>query len=475
MTEKTMPIRATPFEHQRQAYVASINAMESGRSRGYALLMEMGCGKTLVAIANSGRLYQTGRLRRVLVVAPLSILGVWEDEFSKYADFDYTLSVLTGSGNKKADTLRHLDGIPLQVAVVNYESGWRLEADLATWLGKDGGSLIIADEAHKIKTHNTSVSKAMHRLGAKADYRLLLTGTPITNRAIDVFSEWKFLNPSIFGNSFYSWRNRYFDMMGYGNHTPVLKKTMESELTRKMHSIAFRATKAECLDLPDTTDVIRSAELEPQAMKVYHALAKDCIAELGAGEISVTNVLTKLLRLSQLTGGYLTDDDGKTSKVSSAKMDALTDIVEEAANDGRKIVVIARFTAEVDAICAMLEKQGIQYSRIDGSVKDRANQVERFQNDPEVMAFVGQIQVAGVGITLTAASLMVFYSLDYSTANHEQARARIHRAGQTQPCTYYYLQAKNTLDAKVLAALRDKADFAKRMVDDFRNGLNLLG
>jgi SNF2 family DNA or RNA helicase len=385
--------------------------MESGRSRGYALLMEMGCGKTLVAIANSGHLYQTGRLRRVLVVAPLSILGMWEEEFSKYADFDYTLSVLTGSGSKKADTLRHLDGIPLQVAVVNYESGWRLEPELAAWLGKDGGSLIIADEAHKIKTHNTSVSKAMHRLGARADYRLLLTGTPITNRAIDVFSEWKFLNPSIFGNSFYSWRNRYFDMTGYGNHTPVLKKTMEPELTRKMHPIAFRATKAECLDLPDTTDVIRSVELEPQAMKVYHALAKDCIAELGAGEISVTNVLTKLLRLSQLTGGYLTDDDGKTSKVSSAKMAALTDIVEEAVNDGRKIVVIARFTAEVDAICAMLEKQGIQYSRIDGSVKDRANQVERFQNDPEVMAFVGQIQVAGVGITLTAASLMAFYPL----------------------------------------------------------------
>jgi SNF2 family DNA or RNA helicase len=435
----------------------------------------VGTGKTLVAIANAGQLYLSNKIRRVLVVAPLSILGVWDEEFRKFADFDCTLNMLTGSGAKKADTLRHLEGKPLQAAVVNYESAWRMETSLLAWLGKDGGSLIIADEGHKIKTHNTNASKTMHRLGAKADYRLLLTGTPITNRAIDVFSQYKFLNPAIFGTSFYSWRNRYFDMVGYGNHTPVLKRTMEDELSRKMHSIAFRATKAECLDLPEITDVIRTVELETAAMKIYRDLAKDCVAELGAGEVSVTNVLTKLLRLSQLTGGYLTDDDGKVSKVSSAKMDALADIVEESLNDDRKIVVIARFTAEVEAICAMLEKQGIKYSRIDGSIKDRAEQVERFQNDADVMAFVGQIQVAGIGLTLTASSQMVFYSLDYSTANHEQARARIHRAGQTQPCTYYYLQAKDTLDTKVLAALRDKADFAKRMVDDFRNGINPLG
>jgi SNF2 family DNA or RNA helicase len=138
-------------------------------------------------------LYLDGKINRVLVVAPLSIVGVWEEEFRKFADFDYSLAVLNGSGNKKADTLRHLVGKSLQVAIVNYESAWRLEAEIAAWLGKGGCSLIIADEGYKIKTHSTNASKAMHRLGAKADYRLLLTGTPITNRALDVFSQWKYL------------------------------------------------------------------------------------------------------------------------------------------------------------------------------------------------------------------------------------------------------------------------------------------
>lgn len=103
----------------------------------------------------------------------------------------------------------------LQVAVINYESAWRLEKELLAW----AADLTIADEGHKIKTHNISASKAMHRLGAKARYKLLLTGTPVTNKALDIFSQYKFVNPTVFGQSFYVFRNRYFDMTGYGNHT----------------------------------------------------------------------------------------------------------------------------------------------------------------------------------------------------------------------------------------------------------------
>lgn len=171
----------------------------------------------------------------MLVVAPLSILGVWDEEFAKFADFDYSLNVLSGSGAKKAKALRQMQGTSLQVAVVNYESAWRLEKEIAAWKP----DLVIADEGHKIKTHNISASKAMHRIGAKASYRLLLTGTVITNKALDVFSQYKYLNPAIFGNSFYAFRNRYFDMTGYGNHTPVLKRTMEQDLMRRLHCIAF--------------------------------------------------------------------------------------------------------------------------------------------------------------------------------------------------------------------------------------------
>ena len=439
------------------------------KSRGAALLMEMGTGKSLTAIAITGALSQAGRIRRVLVVAPLSILGVWEEEFQKFAAFPYVLAVLSGSSAKKLDTLRHMNGTALQVVVVNYESAWRLEKALTAW----HPDLIIADEGHKIKTHNIAASKAMHRMGAKASYRLLLTGTVITNKAIDVFSQYKFLNPAIYGNSFYAFRNRYFDMVGYGNHTPVLKKSMEGELTEKLHRISYRATKAECLDLPETTDVIRQIELEPAALRIYRGLVKESYAELAGGEVTATNILTRLLRLSQLTCGFLGNDEtAAVEQVSAAKLSALEDILDGAMAEGKKLVIIARFIPEIRAICKLLEKRGLGYSCITGEVKNRDEQVARFQKEPEVMAFVGQIATAGLGITLTAASTMVFYSLDYSMSNFEQTKARIHRVGQRMPCTYLYLVARGTVDEKVLAALESKADLARTLVDDYRSGRN---
>ena len=474
MTAPALPIKATPYRHQIEAYeyACGLFGLPPGgamRSGGCALLMEMGTGKTITSIAITGALSNAGRIRRVLIVAPLSILGVWEEEFQKFAAFPYALAVLTGPGSRKLDILRHMTGAVLQVVVVNYESAWRMEKDLAAWRP----DLIIADEGHKIKTHNIAASKAMHRLGAKAGYRLLLTGTVITNKAIDVFSQFKFVNPAIFGQSFYAFRSRYFDMVGYGNHTPVLKKSMEAELTEKLHSISFRATKAECLDLPETTDVIRQVELEPAALRVYRGLVKESYAELSIGEVTAPNILTRLLRLSQLTGGFIGNDEtAAVEQISAAKLSALEDILDGAAAEGKKLVIIARFIPEIRAICGLLKKRGLRYCYITGEVKNREEQVSASQNDPAVMAFVGQIATAGLGMTLTAASTMVFYSLDYSMSNFEQTKARIHRVGQRMPCTYLYLVARGTVDEKVLKALKDKADLARTLVDDYRSGRN---
>ena len=405
----------------------------------------------------------------MLIVAPLSILGVWETEFAQFAAFDYALAVLTGDSAKKADTLRHMNGTALQVAVVNYESAWRMEQELSVW----GPDLIVCDEGHKIKTHNISASKAMHRLGAKAGYRLLLTGTLITNKAIDVFSPYKFLNPAIFGTSFYAFRSRYFDMVGYGNHTPVLKKSMEAELSARLHSIAYRAAKADCLDLPETTDIIRQVELEPAARKIYRSLVKENFAELASGEVTAPNVLTRLLRLSQLTGGFLgNDENAAVQQISSAKLSAMEDILESAVAEGQKLVIIARFLPEIRAICKELDGRGLRYACITGEVQDRAAQVAQFQNDPDVPVFVGQIATAGLGLTPVSYTHLTLHSLDYSMSNYEQAKARIHRVGQRNPCTYIHLIAKGTVDEKVLTALRNKADLAKALVDDCRRGRN---
>ena len=290
MVSNKIPVKAEPFKHQREAFNFAMKLYDDAEnSRGVAMLVEMGCGKTLTAISVAGALYEAQKIKKLLVVCPLSIVGVWNDEFQKFADFDYELSILKGSTAKKAELLEKMQDNGLQVAVVNYESVWRMEHKISSWKP----DFIIADESHKIKTHNISASKAMHRLGYRAKYRMILTGTVITNKAIDVFSQYKFVSPQIFGYSFYAFRNKYFDMVGYGNHTPALKESMKDELMEKIHSIAFRATKAECLDLPETTDIIRFVELEPKAMGIYKSLVKDSFAELSKGEVTVTNVLTK--------------------------------------------------------------------------------------------------------------------------------------------------------------------------------------
>lgn len=467
-----MPIKAKPYEHQTRAFafVCGLFGLFHGSyySRGAALLMEMGCGKTITSIAVAGALYQFKKVRRILIVAPLSILGVWDEEFEKFADFPYTLTVLRGSSARKKEQLEEISNEGLQIVVVNYESAWRLEKELLRFQA----DLIIADEGHKIKLAQTAVSKSMHVLGDRARYRMLLTGTLITNKEIDVFSQYRFINDEIFGRSFYAFRNRYFDMVGYGNHTPVFRRYLRDDFLRKMHSVAYRVTKAECLDLPEITEEVRTVELEPKAMKLYSNLEKESYTQMTGSEVSAVNVLTRLLRLSQITGGHLTDDEGDDNAVSTAKLDALSDIVDSAMAEGKKLVVMARFIPELNDIQDLMEKKGIGYAMVRGGVKHRDEEIRRFQEDDDCRVFIGQIAAAGLGITLTAASTMVFYSMDYSMSNFEQAKARIHRVSQKENCLYIYLVAKDTVDRKVLKALRNKVDLAKLLVDDYRKGRN---
>ena len=467
-----MPVKVQPFEHQKKAFDFACDVFGLRdfvkKSSGVALLMEMGCGKTLVAIAIIGILYKLGLLSRVVIAAPLSLLGVWESEFDSFADYDYSLTVLKGTAAKKKEMIAKVPKTGLQIIIVNYESAWRLEKELLAFRPE----CVCCDEGHKIKEARTAQSKGMHHLGDRAEYKLLLTGTLITNREIDVFSQYRFLDPSVFGMSFYSFRNHYFYMTGYGNHTPVFKKYLLDDFLNKMHSIAFRTTKKECLDLPEITEEIRTVELEAKAMKIYKDLEEESYTELKTGEVTAPNILTKLLRLSQVTGGHLTDDEKDTHLVSTAKLSALEDIIDAADAEDQKIVVMARFKPELNDIEALLEKKHINYAVVRGGVKDRAEEVRRFQEEPGCTVFVGQIAAAGLGLTLTAASTMVFYSLDYSMSNFDQARARIHRVGQKENCHYIYLIAKGTVDRKVIRSLRNKIDLAKTLVDDFRKGGN---
>jgi SNF2 family DNA or RNA helicase len=431
--------------------------------------MEMGCGKTLSAIGIAGILYQFGLVNRVLVVAPLSILGVWESEFESFADFPYTMTILKGTSEKKKKMLKEVSGDGLQVVVVNYESARILVNELLRF----DADLIIADEGHKIKENRSKQSKAMHTLGDRASYKLLLTGTLITNKELDVFSQYRFLNSRVFGTSFYAFRNTYFDMVGYGNHIPRFRRWMLDDFLRKLHSIAFRVTKAECLDLPAITEEVRTIQLEPKAQKIYEELEEDSFTELKGSEVTAVNVLTKLLRLSQVTGGHLTDDESDTHQISTAKLEALSDIIDSVMDEGQE----DRGHGQVHP---GTERHRSPPRKEKGRLRLHPRRRERprrggqpFPERPGLPCVRRTDRRGGTRHHADGSkSTMVFYSLDYSMSNFDQAKARIHRVSQTENCHYIYLIAAGTVDRKILRSLRGKIDLAKMLVDDYRKGQN---
>lgn len=462
MIEVEMPVLVKPFEHQKKAF--AIGTMLPN----VAYLMEMGCGKSLTAVATAGHRYKFNGLRRVLVVCPLSVVPVWPREFADYAAFPTEVIALNGSSAQKAATLQSWTAPEdtLQVAVINYESTWRIEAELKKWIQ---GGMIICDESQRIKTPGASQSKALHRIGAVASYRLILSGTPVTQSPLDFFSQYKFLDPQIFGTSFTAFKARYAVFGGFENRQIVGYRNM-NELVQKAHSIAFRVTKAEALDLPDETTQSRYVELSRDTKRVYEEIKREAIAELTNGTITAPNVLTKLLRLSQVTGGFVTDEDGTIHQVGTDKLDVFRETMGDLLEAGKKVVVFARFIEEIRAITRFLDDSNIGYRYIMGEVgqSERGEAVQAFQTLPEARVFVAQIATAGLGITLTAADTAIFYSMDFSLANHEQAKARIHRIGQKFPVTYIYLLGAGTVDEQIFKALKDKKNIADTVVDRWR-------
>ena len=468
------PLKVSPYEHQLKGYNLACRSMgiigNNGVYPGFALLMEMGTGKTITSVAIVGKAYLTGKIKRLLILAPKSIVAVWEDEFSKFADFPYSLSVLTGTSAKKTDQLKTIPHKGLEVAVVNYDSVPLIEKELTAWYP----DFLICDESSKIKNPTAKMSKATYRVAKLCKYRLILTGTPVQNNPLDFFSQYKVLDDSIFGKSFYAFKNEYAVLGTYNQ--PIGWRKLP-ELVKKAHSIAFRVTKAEALDLPDTIDEIRPVTLEDKAQKLYKSFVKKSYMELSKGEqgapvaVTATNILTRLLRLQQITGGFIRPDEEseRYEQISSAKLDALEDIIDTAISENKKLVVITRFIPEIKEICKMLDKKKIKYAHICGEVKDRAAEVDAFQNNPDCMVFVGQLQTVSMGLTLTAASTMVFYSLSYNFADYSQAKARIHRIGQKNNCLYIHLVVKNTVDETVLKALEQKENIAAKIVDDWRS------
>lgn len=474
------PVKANLYKHQIRGANMALRAFGALDAKtpggGFGELFEMGCGKTLTTIAVAGALYNLGKIDRVLVVAPTSVCSVWPHDLNQFAAFPWEARVLLGDKKKRLKALNELKNWPfkaLRIAVINYESTHR--DGIFEALAAYRPDLIVCDESQRIKNPSAAQSKALHKLGDAALFRMILSGTPVQNNAVDLYSQYRFLDPAVYGANFYAFKNRYCIMGGYGQHQIVGYRNMD-ELIEKEHSVAYRVTKEECLDLPQQTFINRYVQFTDAEQAIYEQLRKSSFLELETGEnVTATTILTMYLRLMQLTGGFLTADESTRPKqVNTAKLDALADIVDDYVVDaGKKLVIFARFRAEIAAIENLLRLRKIQYGSIYGDVpmEERGKIVEDFQTNPDTKVFVAQIQTAGLGITLHAASTAVFYSYDYNYANYAQALARIHRIGQRLPVTYIHLVVDGSIDEKILAALENKEDMAKTVVDSWREVL----
>lgn len=474
------PVKANLYKHQIRGANMALRAFGALDAKtpggGFGELFEMGCGKTLTTIAVAGALYNLGKIDRVLVVAPTSVCSVWPHDLNQFAAFPWEARVLLGDKKKRLKALNELKNWPfkaLRIAVINYESTHR--DGIFEALAAYRPDLIVCDESQRIKNPSAAQSKALHKLGDAAPFRMILSGTPVQNNAVDLYSQYRFLDPAVYGANFYAFKNRYCIMGGYGQHQIVGYRNMD-ELVKKEHSVAYRVTKEECLDLPQQTFINRYVQFTDAEQAIYEQLRKSSFLELETGEnVTATTILTMYLRLMQLTGGFLTADESTRPKqVNTAKLDALADIVDDYVVDaGKKLVIFARFRAEIAAIENLLRLRKIQYGSIYGDVpmEERGKIVEDFQTNPDTKVFVAQIQTAGLGITLHAASTAVFYSYDYNYANYAQALARIHRIGQRLPVTYIHLVVDGSIDEKILAALENKEDMAKTVVDSWREVL----
>lgn len=474
------PVKANLYKHQIRGANMALRAFGALDAKtpggGFGELFEMGCGKTLTTIAVAGALYNLGKIDRVLVVAPTSVCSVWPHDLNQFATFPWEARVLLGDKKKRLKALNELENWPfkaLRIAVINYESTHR--EGIFEALAAYKPDLIVCDESQRIKNPSAAQSKALHKLGDAAPFRMILSGTPVQNNAVDLYSQYRFLDPAVYGANFYAFKNRYCIMGGYGQHQIVGYRNMD-ELVEKEHSVAYRVTKEECLDLPQQTFINRYVQFTDAEQAIYEQLRKSSFLELETGEnVTATTILTMYLRLMQLTGGFLTaDESSRPKQVNTAKLDALADIVDDYVVDaGKKLVIFARFRAEIAAIENLLRLRKIQYGSIYGDVpmEERGKIVEDFQTNPDTKVFVAQIQTAGLGITLHAASTAVFYSYDYNYANYAQALARIHRIGQRLPVTYIHLVVDGSIDEKILAALENKEDMAKTVVDSWREVL----
>lgn len=464
------------WNHQRQAYWFAEQMQAVG------LFLEMGCGKSKIAVD----LFTNRSASLSLILAPNAVVEtVWESEFAKHAGRESLVQALYGKSIVKRVAIakqaieagRRLNK-PV-VLVLNYESAWR--EPMAGFLLSLKLDEIALDESHRIKAPGGKAALFCGRLGDKSrasgGRRALLTGTPMPHSPLDVYAQYRFLDPGIFGSSYAAFKMRYAVMGGFqgkqvvayrvietvnGRPNPYYDKALADEFNEKLYSIAFRVKSADVLDLPELIVNERKCTLSPKARRAYDDLEEKLKAEFEQGETTVSNALTKLLRLQQITSGHLPTDDGETVHIDDSKEKLLADVMEDIV-PGEPIVVFGRFSHDLDAIKRVAEKQGRTCAELSG----RERTLAAWQRG-EYDVIAVQIQSGGTGIDLTRARYGIYYSVGFNLGDYMQSVAREHRPGQTRTVYYYHLVSEGTVDEKVYGALASRRDLVEAVLIDGR-------
>lgn len=482
------PFKRKPYDHQMKALKKAL------KLKRCALLMEPRTGKTKVSIDYLSALALAGRLDRAVIVAPARVLDVWVQAFHDDCPVNYHITVWDKDARKQ--------GLPkvraahdLSIVLVNYEafsvSGPKLpsgkpskksgrfanRAAIEKWLEGQPAAIIL-DESHKIKSPSARAATMLVTMRPWFDYRLILTGTPVTKakRVFDIYMQWKFLNP----NRFAEWPNsqdfkEHFGKWTERNGYPQLIKVQHTEqLNAMIHKDAYRVTRAECFDLPPRTVNEVRFSLSAQTGAVYDELAERMIAEIEhqkethTVEASIPLVLT--LRLMQITGGFATTPppDRTTVPVGDDKLKLLEGYIDEAIENDEKIVVCARFRAELDAIAELIRSKGVPCFEIRGKQKreETTTNIRNFTRYDGCAVVAMNPQAGGVGIDLSTASHMIWYSLTNSWVDFTQACDRI--ALSKKATTYTYLLAKGTVDTLLYRTLHNDGNVAEEVLKDPR-------
>ena len=468
------------YKFKTKPYAHQLTALEkSWNKESYAYFMEMGTGKTKVLIDNMAMLYDKGKIDGALIIAPKGVIGTWYNQEipTHLPDHIENVSVLwqanitKGQQEKLNELLKTSD--KLHILIMNVEAlSTSKGTDFAESFLRTHNTIMAIDESTTIKNSSAKRTKNILKLAPQSKYRRIMTGSPITKNPLDLYSQCEFLSSWLLDfASFYAFRNRYAEMKtihAQGRSIQVVNFFKNiGELSEKLKGFSYRVLKEDCLDLPDKIYVKRNVALTEEQSKLYKQMKTMALAILNGKQTTTVTVLTQLMRLHQITCGHFTADDGSTQNIKSNRINELMNVLEEVEG---KAIIWANYQKDMFEIKKAIEKEYGEGSVVDyyglTPQEDRQPNIKRFQEDPECRFFVGTPQTGGYGITLTQANTVVYYSNGYDLEKRLQSEDRAHRIGQKKSVTYVDLIADDTVDEKIVKALRKKINIASEVLGE---------